>query len=233
MVEKTETTKQDNFFEKDENIKYLLDKNKTDKSIKLILYQEKKTDITSLNIVEVEKNSIIIKLDKEDFKIFQDNSSQLILLDENQRIYFEVSAKIFREQDHTLMLSDIKKLDIQPLLNRKYPRARIANNSFIRIISGDQNISGTLIDISEGGIGVLSLNKSDMEKGEDVVVYVLYEDKENSLSLNFKSQGILTSIIGKERAFRYGIRLNLSDETRELVNNLVETLNHILGTKSP
>ncbi len=233
MVEKTETTKQDNFFEKDENIKYLLDKNKTDKSIKLILYQEKKTDITSLNIVEVEKNSIIIKLDKEDFKIFQDNSSQLILLDENQRIYFEVSAKIFREQDHTLILSNIKKLDIQPLLNRKYPRARIANNSFIRIISGDQNISGTLIDISEGGIGVLSLNKSDMEKGEDVVVYVLYEDKENSLSLNFKSQGILTSIIGKERAFRYGIRLNLSDETRELVNNLVETLNHILGTKSP
>ncbi len=233
MVEKTETAKQDNSFEKDENIKYLLDKNKTDNSIKLILYQETKTDITNLNIVKVEKNSIIIKLNEEDFKMFQDDSSQLILLDENQRVYFEVKAKIFCEQDHTLILNDIKKLDIQPLLNRKYPRARIANNSFIRIVSGDKNISGTLIDISEGGIGVLSLNKSDMEKGEDIVVYVLYEDKENSLSLNFKSQGILTSIIGKERAFRYGIRLNLSDEKKELVNNLVETLNHVLGTKSP
>ena len=225
MIEKTDTVKQDNFFGKDENIKYLLDKNKMGESIKLILYQEMKTDIKSLNIAEVKKNSIIIKLDEESFKTFQDNSSQLIILDEDQRVYFEVEAKIFCEQDHTLVLNDIKKLDIQPLLNRKYPRARIANNSFIRIISGDKNISGTLIDISEGGIGVLSLNKSDIKKGEDVTVYILYEDKENSLSLNFKSQGILASIIGKERAFRYGIRLNLSDEKRELVNNLVETLN--------
>ena len=228
MAEKADTTKQDNFFEKDENIRYLLDKDKTDKSIKLILYQGAETGIKSLNIIEVEKNSIIIKLDKEDFKIFQDNSSQLILLDEDKKIYFEVEIKIFCEQDYTLVLDNIKKLDIQPLLNRKYPRARIANNSFIRIVSGDKNISGTLIDISEGGIGVLSLDKSDLEKGEDIVAYISYEDKENSLSLNFKSQGVLTSIIGKERAFRYGIRLNLSDEKRELVNNLVETLNHIM-----
>jgi len=82
-----------------------------------------------------------------------------------------------------------------------------------------------MIDISKGGIGVLSLTKSNMKKGQNISALVSYEDKEHDIYLNFESNGILTSIIGKEHAFRYVIALEPSDKKKKLVHHPVESIN--------
>ncbi len=211
--------------EKKKYIKYLSDICKQKENITFISYKESKTDIQSLDIEQIGKNSIVIKTTKEHISTLKESSSSFMVIDKTEKEYFSASVKFFCNDDSSVILENITKLESQPLLNRKYPRASIAHNSVIQIVSKNEHITGSLIDISEGGIGVLSLTKSTLQKGQDVSVLVSYKDEENGVDLNFESSGILTSIIGKEHAFRYGVELILSDEKRELIGNLVDSIN--------
>jgi Tfp pilus assembly protein PilZ len=77
----------------------------------------------------------------------------------------------------------------------------------------------------------MSPSKSHFEKGQDILALVSYKDDNQKFNLNFESSGILTSIIGKERAFRYGITLKLTEEKKKQVRDLVENINKRLKNK--
>lgn len=218
--------------EKKKNIKYLEDVCRLKEKVKLIVHHETTTLTQEIEAVQIGKNSLIVKTGKEQIEMLKENSSSFVLLDRVDKKYFSVSSKIFCEKENTVLLENINKLETRLLLNhRKYERASIVGNSLIYISSDNENISGHLIDISEGGIGVMSPSKSHFEKGQDILALVSYKDDEQQFNLNFESSGILTSIIGKEHAFRYGISLKLTDEKKKQVQDLVENINKKLKSK--
>jgi len=207
-------------------IKYLQDICRLKEKVKLIVHYEATTSTQEVEVIQVGKNSLIIKTNKEQIGMLKENCSSYVLLDRIDKKYFNATAKIFCEKENTILLKNIDKLETRLLLNhRKYQRASTIDNSLIYISNDHENISGHLIDISEGGIGVMSPSKSHFEKGQDIVAFVSYKDDKHKFNLNFESSGILTSIIGKEHAFRYGIALELSDEKKRQVHNLVEDIN--------
>ncbi len=211
--------------DKEKNIKYLYNVCRLKEKVKLIVHHESDTNTQEIDIVQIGKNSVVIKTNDEQIDILKKHNNSFILLGEIDKKYYSVSTKILCELENTVVLENINKLETRLRLSRRYARAPITNSSLIHISSENEHISGNLIDISEGGIGVLSPSRSSLEKGQDVVAFVSYEDNEHAFKLNFESSGILTSIIGKEHAFRYGIELSLSNETKKLVRNLVESLN--------
>lgn len=210
--------------DKEKYIRYLFNESRLNEKIKLIVYHEDNTNIKEIEIVQVGKNSIVIKTDDEQIEMFKKINNCFLVLDKINKKYFGASSKILCEKDGTVVLENINKLEANLLLKRKYPRATIVNNILIYIANEKGYISGNLIDISEGGIGVLSPSKSDFEKGQDVVVFITYEDKDSAFNLSFESSGILASIIGKKSVFRYGIQLLLPEEVRESVRNLVNKI---------
>jgi len=212
--------------QKSKNVKFLHDIGRLKEKIKLIAHYEEQTCTQEIETVQIGKNSIVVKTNNEQINMLKENRNVYILVDRIEKKYFGAVAKILCEEDGTVILENINKLETRLLLNdRRYPRASIIDNSLIYISSDKEHITGNLIDISEGGIGVISPSKSHFEKGQDIVAFVSYEDQNSKLNLNFESSGILTSVIGKEHAFRYGIALELSDEKKELVRNLVDNIN--------
>jgi c-di-GMP-binding flagellar brake protein YcgR len=212
--------------EKKKNIRYLQDICRLKEKIKFIVHHKATTLTQEIEVVQTGKNTLIIKTNKEQIEMLKENCSTYVLLDRIDKKYFSATSKIFCERENTVLLENINELETRLLLNhRKYQRASIADSNLIYISNDNENISGHLIDISEGGIGVMSPSKSHFEKGQDILAFISYKDDNQKLNLNFESSGVLTSIIGKEHAFRYGIALELSDEKKKLIRELVKNIN--------
>lgn len=212
--------------EKKQNIGYLHDISRLKEKVKLIAHLRSQTITQEIETVQIGKNSIVVKTSSEQIKMLKENANSFIFLDRIDKKYFGATAKILCEEDNTVVLENINTLETRLFLNnRRYERASIVDKSLIYISNDKEHITGNLIDISEGGIGVLSPSKSHFEKGQDIVAFVSYEDSDQKLNLNFETSGILTSIIGKEHAFRYGIDLKLPEDKKKLVRNLVENIN--------
>ncbi len=204
---------------KDKDIIYLLDAIRNKEEIKLISYKHHDIHVQKIKLLQVGKNSFLVAIDKNQAL---NNFDSFMVVNEKTKEFFSLSVKFFSYNKTRAILENITKLKKQPLLNRKYSRVPIAQNSLVQIIGNDEIIIGSLIDISQGGIGILSSQKSNLKKGDDIGVILSYEDMKNSIKLDFKTKGILTSKIGKENAFRYGVELMLCEKEKDLIKELVE-----------
>ncbi|WP_458699828.1 PilZ domain-containing protein [Sulfurospirillum sp. 1307] len=206
-------------------IHYLHNMYKLERDIRFITHSKLGTAPSFINLVQIGSYSAIIKVSHEQLVMLKDNCTSFILKNLDDEKNFSVRAKILSDLDSIVLIDDLKELESYPLLSRKYPRASIIHASLVYIANENEYISGNMLDISEGGIGIMSSSSGDFEKGQDIVAFISYEDEANNFKFSFEANGIITSIIGKKNAFRYGIQLFLDERERQIVSNLVNILN--------
>lgn len=213
------------YMPKDEVITYLHNMYKLGRNMKFILHTKLGTSPTSSCVEQIGQHSAVIKVTDEQMTMISDHSNSFILKNNDDEKNFSVSTKVLCAKENTVILENIKELETYPLLSRRFPRAAIIHASLVHIANEDEFITGNMLDISEGGMGIMSSTKSHFEKGQNIVAFVSYEDPKHGFKFNFEANGLITSIIGKENVFRYGIKLELDEEEKKVIHNLVEILN--------
>lgn len=192
-----------------------------ERNIKFFLHTEVGTSMSYAKIVQIGNSSLVLCVSDEQLSMLALPSNAFILKNQEDEKNFSASAKILCPKEATVILENIKELESLPLLSRKFPRAKIIHTSLVHIANENEYLSGNMIDISEGGIGIISSSKSSFEKGQNIVAFVSYEDPDRGFKFNFETTGHVTSIIGSNRAFRYGISLNLNQEEKSLIRHLL------------
>lgn len=210
-----------NFALQSSNVKYLKNLHNLGRSIKFFVHTQIGTSMSISPIIQAGNNSIVIKVSEEQMTALKLANNSFILQNSDNEKNFSAKAKILCAKELTVILEDMKELDKIPLLSRKYPRAAIMYASLVHLANENEYITGNMLDISEGGVGVISSQKSSFEKGQSVVAFLSYEDPKKNFKFSFEATGYIVSIIGKEKAFRYGVSLDLSTQEKELIKNLI------------
>ena len=213
------------YIAKEKNISYLHNMYKLGRDIRFITHSKFGTVPSMAKIVQIGYSSVVIQVSSEQLAMLKEECTSFIVKNHEDEKNFSTKTKILCSKDTTVLLSNIKELDTSPLLSRKYPRASIIHASLVHIANENEYITGNMLDISEGGIGVMSSDSGNFQKGQDIVAFISYEDEEHNFKFSFETNGIITSIIGKKSAFRYGVQLFLNEKEREIVSNLVNILN--------
>jgi hypothetical protein len=203
------------------NIKYLKNLHNLGRGIKFFVHTQIGTSMSIAPIIQIGNSSIVIKVNEEQMTALKLSNNSFILQNSDNEKNFSAKAKILCAKELTVVLENIKELDKIPLLSRKYPRAAIMHASLVHLANENEYITGNMLDISEGGVGVISNQKSSFEKGQSVVAFLSYEDPKKNFKFSFEATGYIVSIIGKENAFRYGVSLDLSTQEKELIKNLI------------
>lgn len=193
------------------------------RNLKLFIHTEIGSAINYVRIEQIGNNSVVVKVSDEQLTALKLSNNSFLFKNLDDEKNFSVKADILCSKESTVILKNIKELNAIPLLSRRYPRASIIYTSVVHLANENEYIVGNMIDISEGGIGVMSDTKSTFEKGQDVVAFVSYEDPKKELKFNFEATGYIASIIGEKSAFRYGVSLNLSEKERELIQSIVNS----------
>lgn len=211
--------------QKQEGIIYLRHLSRLERGIRFITHTELGTCSHIAFVQQLGQHSAIMQVSSEQMTMMLSSHSSFILQNSNDEKNFSVETEILCIQDNTVIIKNLKELESSPLLSRKYPRAAIIHTSLVHIANENEYISGNMIDIGQGGIGVISSSKSDFKKGQNIVAFLSYEDKETEFKFSFEASGIISSIIGQQNAFRYGIQLLLNEKESNTINNLIEILN--------
>ena len=212
---------------KESDVTYLHNMYKLGRDMRFVLHTKHGTSTSKATVEQIGQNSAVIKVSDEQITIISNQSNSFIIKENSDEKNFSVKAKVLCAKDNTISISEIKELETYPLLSRKFPRAAIVHASLVHIANEDEYITGNMLDISEGGMGIMSSTKSHFEKGQDIVAFVSYEDEKTGFKFSFEANGIITSIIGKESVFRYGIKLDLNEEEKDVIHNLVNILNGV------
>jgi hypothetical protein len=203
------------------SIAYLKNLSNLGRNIKFFVHTEVGTCMSYARIEQVGNNSAVISVSDEQLSMLKLPNNSFVLKNKEFEKSFSVRAKILCAKESTVIIENLKELDSMPLLSRRYPRASIIHASVIHLANENEYISGNMIDISEGGIGVMSGAKSSFEKGQSIVAFISYEDAKGGFKFNFEATGHVVSIIGKENAFRYGIELDLEENEKSLIRALL------------
>lgn len=206
------------------NVAYLRNLSNLGRNIKFFVHTQIGTSMTYARIEQIGNNSVTIKVTDEQMTALKLANNSFIIKNNEREKNFSVKAKILCAEDYTVVLEDIVELQTLPLLSRKYPRASIIHASLVHLANENECITGNMIDISEGGIGVISSDKGSFQKGQEIVAFLSYDDPQNKYNFSFEATGYVASVIGKENAFRYGVSLNLTQEEKELISHLVASL---------
>jgi hypothetical protein len=213
------------YLPKTDGITYLHNMYRLERGIRFIVHTDLGTAPHIGFVKHIGQHSAVIQISDEQMSMMLGKHSSFILKNSDDEKNFSVKTEILCAEENTIVIDEITELETAPLLSRKYPRASIIYASLVHIANEDEYITGNMLDISEGGIGIMSSTKSHFEKGQSIVAFLSYEDEKSGFKFSFEANGIITSIIGIEHVFRYGIQLSLNDEEREIVHNLVEILN--------
>jgi len=213
------------YMPKDNAITYLHNMYKLGRDMRFIIHTKLGTSTTKATVQQIGQHSAVIRVSNEQITMIAEHCNSFIIKENPDEKNFSVKAKVLCAKNNTITISNIKELETYPLLSRKFPRAAIVHASLVHIANENEYITGNMLDISEGGMGIMSSTKCHFEKGQDIVAFVSYEDPKSGFKFSFESNGIITSIIGKENVFRYGIQLDLNDEEKEIIHNLVDILN--------
>jgi hypothetical protein len=213
------------YLPKQDSIIYLQNIYRLERGIRFVTHTDLGTCPHIAFVKQIGQHSAVIQISDEQMTMILSHHSSFILKNSDDETNFSVQTEILCAEENTIIIKNIKKLETSPLLSRKFPRAAIVHASLVHIANENEYITGNMIDISEGGMGIISSTKSDFEKGQTIVAFLSYEDEKSGFKFSFEANGIITSIIGVERVFRYGIQLILNDEEREIVHNLVDILN--------
>jgi len=216
------------YLPKKNGITYLHNMYRLERGIRFITHTNLGTCPHVAFVMQIGQYSAVIKASDEQMTMMLSHHSSFILKNSDDEKNFSVQTEILCAEENTIIIRDIEELETSPLLSRKYPRAAIIHASLVHIANEDELITGNMLDISEGGMGIMSSTKSHFRKGQSIVAFLSYEDEKTGFKFSFEANGIITSIIGIEHVFRYGIQLSLDDEEKEIVHNLVVILN---GTK--
>jgi hypothetical protein len=225
-LDKPDTFDVSPYLPKLEGITYLHNMYKLERGIRFITHTDLGTCPYTAFIEQIGQHSAIIQVSDEQMTMMMSPHSSFILKNNDDEINYSVKTEILCAQKNTIIIKDIRELETSPLLSRKYPRASIVYASLVHIANEDEYITGNMLDISEGGMGIMSSTKSHFEKGQSIVAFVSYEDEQTGFKFSFEANGIITSIIGIEHVFRYGIQLYLDKEEKNAVHNLVDILNN-------
>lgn len=209
---------------KDEGIRYLHNMYKLGREMRFLVYTRFGTSASKILVQQLGESSAVIKISDEQLTMLSSQSSSFIIKENADEKNFNLEAKILCAKDNTATIEKITELETCPLLSRKFPRAAFIHTSLVHIANEVEYITGNMLDISEGGMGIMSSTKSRFEKGQNIVAFVSYEDEKSGFKFSFEANGIITSIIGKENAFRYGIQLDLNEEEKDIVRNLVNRI---------
>jgi len=213
------------YLPKKEGIRYLYNMHKLGRQMRFVVHTKFGTSASKIFVQQLGENSAVIKISDEQLTMLSGHSSSFIIKEDADEKNFNLEAKVLCAKDNTAIIQNITELETYPLLSRKFPRAAIIYTSLVHIANEDEYITGNMLDISEGGMGIISSTKSHFEKGQNIVAFVSYEDEKSGFKFSFEANGIITSIIGKENAFRYGIQLDLNEDEKDIVRNLVNILN--------
>lgn len=213
------------YLPKEEGIRYLHNMYKLGRQMRFVVHTKFGTSASKIFVQQLGENSAVIKISDEQLTMLSGHSSSFIIKEDVDEKNFNLEAKVLCAKDNTATIENITELETYPLLSRKFPRAAIIYTSLVHIANEDEYITGNMLDISEGGMGIMSSTKSHFQKGQNIVAFVSYEDEKSGFKFSFEANGIITSIIGKENAFRYGIQLDLNEEEKDIVRNLVSILN--------
>lgn len=219
------------YLPKKEGITYLHNMYKLERGIRFITHTELGTCPHIAYVKQIGQYSAVVQVSDEQMTMMLSHTSSFILKNIEDEKNFSVKTEILCAKENTIVISNIEELETSPLLSRKYPRAAIVHASLVHIANENEYITGNMLDISEGGMGIMSSSKSHFEKGQNIVAFLSYEDEKTGFKFSFEANGIITSIIGLEHVFRYGIQLSLNDEEKEIVHNLVEILNEPVKEK--
>lgn len=215
------------YMPKDKEVSYLHNMYKLGRDMRFVVHTNIGTSPSKSAVLQIGQHSAVMKATDEQMTMISQHSNSFIIKESNDEKNLSIKTKILCAKSNTIIIKEIKELEIYPLLSRKFPRAGIIHASLVHIANEDEYITGNMLDISEGGMGIVSSSKSHFEKGQDIVAFVSYEDEKSGLKFSFEANGIICSIIGNEHAFRYGIQLNLGSEEKEVIHNLVNILNGI------
>ena len=219
------------YLPKDEGIRYLHNMYKLGREMRFLVYTRFGTSASKILVQQLGESSAVIKISDEQLTMLSSQSSSFIIKENADEKNFNLEAKILCAKDNTATIEKITELETCPLLSRKFPRAAFIHTSLVHIANEVEYITGNMLDISEGGMGIMSSTKSRFEKGQNIVAFVSYEDEKSGFKFSFEANGIITSIIGKENAFRYGIQLDLNEEEKDIVRNLVNRIKQIREDK--
>jgi|LGOV01.1.fsa_nt_gb hypothetical protein len=212
------------YLPKQAGIKYLQNMYRLERGIRFITHTDLGTCPHISFVKQIGRHSAVVQISDEQMTMMLSSHSSFILKNSDDEKNFSVQTEILCAEENTIIIKDIEELESSPLLSRKYPRAAIVHASLVHIANEDEYITGNMLDISEGGMGIMSSSKSHFEKGQNIVAFLSYEDEQSGFKFSFEANGIISSIIGIEHVFRYGIQLSLNDEEKEIVHNLVDIL---------
>ena len=213
------------YLPKKDGITYLHNMYRLGRGIRFITHTDLGTCPYIAFVKQIGQYSAVLQISDEQMTMMMSSHSTFILKNSEDETNFSVQTEILCSEENTIIIKNIEELESSPLLSRKYPRAAIVHASLVHIANEDEYITGNMLDISEGGMGIMSSTKSHFEKGQNIVAFVSYEDEKSGFKFSFEANGIITSIIGIEHVFRYGIQLSLDDEEKDVVHNLVDILN--------
>ena len=213
------------YLPKENGITYLHNMYKLERGIRFITHTDLGTCPNIAFVKQIGQHSAVIQVSDEQMTMMLNHHSSFILKCNDDEKNYSVQTEILCAEENTIIIREMEELETSPLLSRKYPRAAIIHASLVHIANEDEYITGNMLDISEGGMGIMSSTKSHFEKGQNIVAFLSYEDEKTGFKFSFEANGIITSIIGLEHVFRYGIQLSLNDEERDIVHNLVDILN--------
>ncbi len=212
------------YLPKKDSITYLHNMYKLERGIRFITHADFGTCPHVAFIKQIGQYSAVVQISDEQMNMMLSQHSSFILKNSDDEKNFSVQTEILCAEENTIIIKEIEELETSPLLSRKFPRGSIVNASLVHIANEDELITGNMLDISESGMGIMSSKKSHFKKGQKIVAFLSYEDEKTGLKFSFESNGIITSIIGIEHVFRYGIQLYLNDKEKEIVHNLVVIL---------
>jgi len=215
------------YMPKEENTTYLHNMYKLGRDMRFVVHTKLGTSASKTSVQQIGQYSTVIKVTDEQITMISEHSTSFIIKEHDDEKNFSVKAKVLCAKDNTVIIKQIKELETYPLLSRKFPRAAMVHASLVHIANENEYITGNMLDISEGGMGIMSSTKSHFEKGQNIVAFVSYSDEKSGFKFSFEASGIITSIIGNEHVFRYGILLELSTEEKDIVHNLVNALNGV------
>lgn len=179
---------------------YLHNMYKLGRDMRFIIHTKLGTSTTKSSVQQIGQQSAVIKVSDEQITMISEHCNSFIIKENPDEKNFSVKAKILCAKDNTITISNIKELETYPLLSRKFPRAAIVHASLVHIANEDEYITGNMLDISEGGMGIMSSTKSNFEKGQDIVAFVSYEDPKVALSLAL-NQMVLSLVLLAKKMF--------------------------------
>jgi len=219
------------YLPKKDGITYLHNMYRLERGIRFITHTDLGTCPHVAFVKQIGQYSAVVQISDEQMTMMMSPHSSFILKNSDDEKNFSVQTEILCAEENTIIIKEIKELETSPLLSRKYPRAAMVHASLVHIANEDEYITGNMLDISEGGMGIMSSTKSHFEKGQNIVAFLSYEDEKTGFKFSFEANGIITNIIGIEHVFRYGIQLSLNDEEKDIVHNLVDILNGVENKK--